>query len=455
MSSFDYESILSWSDDPDSAQPISAFPEHQKVYATFCAMDEYEDVAYLHDIPLMMRSNVPIAVGDIAIYGMIAEPSDKAISHELKGKDLVTAAWPMSRGWFDRGTFKLGFKDGTTATAERIAEAYRKDKVTLSTLLNKLPRTLVDTRKKVATAVLVDPYSIDAPKDFILGRDSYHGADRGRRSPQKLIAICDGFEKLRGHLIHSSLLRDMVEATHNSKDLFTRFHKDFLHLISISSARDLHEAGEPEKLRSKYLVYEEIASAELARKVMKAAIDIALAGPESLNEFRTCLDEPDAPGGRKLAKHRARDVYMQIFWNLWKRVGTAKKSRPTQVSSNRSISASQQKSAFLKQVRMIEQEYDFSLERIKETANDILEKYFEDRNEPEIVVGSEMSEIHLASEANQNAASRETFFCLQAAALIRNGYCSELLISALTELRKSDIYSVRQSAEWVIELDGQ
>jgi hypothetical protein len=59
---------------------------------------------------------------------------------------------------------------------------------------------------------------------------------------------------------------------------------------------------------------------------MDASISLALAGPEDFEKFRSGLDSDGNSDGRKLVKHRVRDIYLQIYFNLWKRTARARKA---------------------------------------------------------------------------------------------------------------------------------
>ena len=135
----------------------------------------------------------------------------------------------------------------------------------------------------------------------------------------QLMAICEGFEGLRDVLTGDKLLLEMIDATCIERNLLPRFHGSRINQNAVSGKN-------MEKDPPSYMIFEEIAGSDLAWQIMNAAIDLALATPVSLESFRTNLASEDQAGGRKLAKHRARDIYLDIYWNLWKRTATLRKA---------------------------------------------------------------------------------------------------------------------------------
>ena len=327
MSAFDYNDLCSLSDDPDSAREISAANDYKTVQATRCRLDSNGDAIYIEDVPIILRSGIPLRVGERGVYGLVAEAEDRSMSDELLGQTFVMAAWPCSRGWMDHAKFKLEYKDGFDRITPRIEEAFRKNPRQLRDCLEKISkkRNVFPTPGGVAAAVLCDPFPLDHSRQYILGREAYYRD--GNAGPRNLHAICDDFDLLREALLNTELLREMVEATFETKDLFVRYHRSLLTHMALGSrdVSELRPLGSPEAL-IKYRVFDEIANAELAMRLMGAAVDLALAGPEDLKSYRENLDENGKPDGRKLVKHRARDLYLEIYWNLWKRTARARRT---------------------------------------------------------------------------------------------------------------------------------
>ena len=174
MSSFRYDSLPSWNAEGDRARPISSTPEYDaNVKATWCGLDEEGDVAYGPDIPLVVMRGKPMEIGGKCFYANVAEPKDPGMNAILQGKELVMATWPVSRGWYDRGTFLPGSKHKAKPLGEDLEQAFRQNPRVLRDLLQELQRNPLDSRHDTVTAMLFDPFHFDSLKKFILGRQCH------------------------------------------------------------------------------------------------------------------------------------------------------------------------------------------------------------------------------------------------------------------------------------------
>lgn len=449
MSGFDYDALPAWPEDDDQAHDVSAAPEcDANVKATLCGMDERGDVAYLEDIPLVVRKAVPVRFGEFSFYALMAEPRDKARSAFLHGKDLVMATFPVARGWYDHGNFQFGTKHKARNPGKEIEQAFASQPRLRRDLLQKLGRNPFDTRHDVATAVLCDPYALDPLKKFILGRQSYYGARGGRSSPQSLMAICDDLSTLRQHLLGDTLLCEMVNATFESRDLFLRFHRSLLALLPSQSRAGL----DSDKDAAKYMIFPEIADSRLAGEMMRASIDLALAGPENFEEFRENLDDDRKPDGRKLAKHRARDIYLQLCFNLWKRTARVRRTADrtrflTKDPAQNNVSSLENE--FWAEVERLSGEIDLSPSGIQATAETMIAEYEDGAANHGLLHGPRHQDSRGRSLGESEHWTVVISFLLHAAAILGAGHRPAGLSVLLGELENDEVEHIRMITRWV------
>lgn len=436
MSAFGYENLPPWTRTAE-AGPISAAPEHTTVMATYCHEDGDGDVVYSSDIPLIVRRCVPF----LEYYAIVAEPKDPAQSAMLVGKELVMATWPLSRGWYDRGTFQFGSKHKVRKPGRQIEETLRQNPRMLRDLAREWRESPFDSRDWLATAILIDPYKLDPLKKYILGRQAY-------QKPMQLMSICDNLTKLRDKLMVDELLLDMVDSTYNARDLFLRFYKGRLHQMNLKKAR---ASGAKGNKSPSHLVFENIARSDLAGEIMCTAVDLALAGPEDFSRFRSALDAQGRSGNKKLAKHRARDIYLQIYWNLWKRTATARRIATTArgARSRQKATVKDQEKEFWQAVKRAAANLDLSPQKIAATCNQLIESFATERDTFGQLSGPYHQEHRPVAGETRDDGRVILQFLLDAAALLDAGHRPESLCHVLNEIQQRESSNVQGIVGWI------
>lgn len=445
MSAVSYEKLYRWKPEEDEAGPVSAVPECANVMATRCRLDG-DDVIYESDIPLVVRRGVAFRMGQGGFSAIVAEPQDPAYSAALAGQEFVMATWPLSRGWFDHGTFQYGSKHKARPPGREIEEAFRQNPRVLRDLLQDLRRNPFDSRHYTVTAMLFDPFLLDPLKKYILGRQCHYkglggaGTSQNDAKPQpmQLMSICKDFEVLRNKLLVDKMLLDMVDATCVGRNLFQRYRPH-----PVRGATSHGTDGSPS-----YLIFQEIATTELAWQIMRTSVDLALAGPESFEEFRENLDAQQDPDGRKLVKHRVRDIYVDIYLNLWKRINTIHRTEKKSPASRRGGPADNPEEEFWRAVDAAGEDLDLTLGSIDSICKKVLANFDAAERVPEKLCGPNHQEPPPGSGYDAQS-SAITLFLLQAAAVIKAGHDSRRLCLALDELEEQEAAVVRVRIGWI------